>query len=78
MTNKISPKIEKENSYNEICQGYWRTLEVYFENERYNVKIENDDFDNFEVTIWKDNKKILEDNPIFEKILNYLEEEKEI
>jgi len=67
------------NCCNEVCQGYWRTLKVDFEDKIYYVRIDNDDFNNLEIKVFnEDNEEIMEDNEEWDKVISYLESEKEI
>ena len=64
-----------QNNIKEICQGYWKTYDIIFKGISYLVKIENDDFNNWELTI-TDKAGIEVDDDIKEEIELYLEEEK--
>jgi hypothetical protein len=67
------------NTFEEVCQGFWKTLKVSFKDNIYYVRIENDDFNNQEIKVFGFNNKEIEENePIYEEVINYLEEEKEI
>jgi len=64
-----------ENTIKEICQGCWKTYEVFFKKNKYFVKVENDDFNNFDITI-TDKDDIEVDDDLKEEIENYLDENK--
>jgi len=68
--------LKEQNNIKEICQGYWKTYKVIFNNEKYSVKVENDDFNNFEVEIFSNDIKLDSLDDEYQDIINYLENEK--
>ncbi len=64
-----------KNKIHLVCRGYFSSYRVTFKDKLYYVKVENDDFNNWELSIEDESfTKVNED--LYEEIENYLEEEK--
>ncbi len=64
-----------KNKISVVCQGYFTNYKVMFNNVLYFVKVENDDFNEWDISI-KDIKGKTIEGDLKEDIKYYLEEEK--